>query len=152
MRISVLYFIFVLLLISCERGPQNDAAYTQKIYSWFASYYEQIDVNVSENSKEVWYLYFDDALTCQTCKLEILSTVRENTAVHVIMNFEDERHLNAFKKAYQLQNDVFNVHSKAVALPTPFLFRLDGLRMYDLHVLDDNFLKRRSIAKLLKHK
>lgn len=150
MRIFNLFILSILIFSSCEiKVQEKKNEYTNLIYSWFVINYPELEIVTSIEKEDIWYLFFDDKITCDTCKLEILSKVRNNKSVIIITNFGNERHLEQFKKNYKLKNNIINLTSINNNLSIPFFFKLDGNRMYELHILDDEFLMPSPITKII---
>lgn len=110
--------------------------YTDDIYRWYSKDYKEI-----EKTGGKYFLYFDDQLTCNTCKLPILSEVRNEPDIWIITRFDTELEFNAFKKAYKLENPILNLTSvRRHELGTPFLFELKDISMKEPFILDDEKL------------
>ena len=110
--------------------------YSMDIYRWFSKDYKKI-----QDSGGEWYLYFDDQITCNTCKLDILSKVKNQSNLWLITRFESNAKLDAFKKAYKLQNRIINLDpNQNFNLHTPFIFHLEEKSLKDLVILNDEEL------------
>ena len=117
--------------------------YSRDIYSWYAKDYKEL-----QKSSGKFFLYFDDQLTCTTCKLTVLSEIRNESNIWIITRFDTELELNAFKQTYKLENQILNLSStRKHELGIPFLFQMEGRSMKDLIILDD---KKLSNDKWLK--
>jgi hypothetical protein len=135
---KVLLTFFVLAFFSQCKVEVNQGVddYSMDIYRWFSEDYKKL-----QDSGGEWYLYFDDQITCNTCKLDILSKVKNESNLWLITRFESNAKLEAFKSAYKLQNRIINLDpNQNFNLHTPFIFHLDGNSLKDLVILKDEEL------------
>lgn len=131
-------FIMVFFIQCRVEIKQGTDDYTITIYRWFSQDFKKLQETGGE-----WFLYFDAQLTCNTCKLDILSKIREGSNLWVVTRFDSDIKLDAFKKAYKLDNKILNLApDQKNQLGIPFLFQLDGKTMKDLVILDDETLAK----------
>ncbi|UJP66649.1 hypothetical protein [Mongoliitalea daihaiensis] len=148
-KLSFLIFLFT----GCQVDNRHvNEAYEKSIYAWYSSYYRTIQDFYSESKEEVWVLFFDYEKVCDTCKLEILTQVRERPNVLVLTNFRNEIKSSLFKRTYKLENIVLDglVNSDDY-FPTPFIFLMKDKSMYQLTILEEEALKKGTLKKLLKN-
>jgi len=139
---KLLFVVVSLIFLSCnEKKNEEISAYENGMFVWFTKNYEQIQKVSSINRSDVWYLYFDDELTCETCKLRILSQVKDEESIIILTSFSNENLLNAFKTAHRLDNRIINLPDNRSKLSVPFLFQIDGNRFYNWTILNDEKLE-----------
>ena len=137
MATKLMVFSVVLFFPQCQvKVNQGTDDYSLNIYRWFSEDYKKL-----QDSGGEWYLYFDDQKTCNTCKLDILNKVKSESNLWLITRFESNAKLEAFKKAYKLQNRIINLDpDQNFNLHTPFIFHLEGKSLKDLVILNDEEL------------
>lgn len=144
MKIKLVNSLFVVFLSLSQLGckfevEETNYDYENEIYSWYSKEYKTL-----KESGGKFFLYFDDQLTCITCKLTILSKVREESQIWIITRFESKSEINAFKQTYKLENPILNLPSdQRNQLGIPFLFKMMDISMKDLLILKDEELSNR---------
>jgi hypothetical protein len=115
--------------------------------------YEQLNKKSESLKSDTWFLYFDEELVCDTCKLQILNAVKDMDNVVLLTHFGNEVKVELFKSAYKLNNIVFDgISKKGTSLSIPFLFRSRDKSMYALTIIDEEFLEKNSLKKILSEK
>ena len=153
MRLSTQTIIFILLISSCNvRFSDVHSEYRTEIALWLFKNGGEIYQQIEKDPKNYWFLYFDDALTCDACKLDILSQVRDKESIIIITNFSKKTHVEAFRKAYKLTNELVNIPSQSDNFSLPFLFRFTSNKAEHINIIDKSFLKYESIEETLKKK
>ncbi len=138
----ILFVLLTLVVFSCnEEKSEETSAYEIEMFSWFTDNYESIQKVSDTKRSDVWYLYFDDQLTCETCKMRILSQVREEKSIIILTSFSNENLLKAFKGAYRLDNRIINFPDNRRKLKVPFLFQIDGDRFYNWTIFNNENLE-----------
>lgn len=145
--------MILLILSSCNvRFSDVNSEYRDEVWIWVINNGQAIYRQIEKDPKDYWFLYFDDALTCDACKLDILSQVRDKESVIIITNFSNETHVEAFKMAYKLNNELVNIPSQSDNFSLPFLFRFSSNTVEHTNIIDKHFLKYESIEETLKKK
>lgn len=153
MRLSTQTIIFILLISSCNvRFSDVHSEYRTEIAIWLFKNGGEIYQQIEKDPKDYWFLYFDDALTCDACKLDILSQVRDKETVIIITNFSNDVHVESFKKTYKLTKELVNISSQSDNFSLPFLFRFSSNKAEHINIIDKSFLKYESIEETLKKK
>ena len=120
--------------------------YTQGILTWYAN-----DYQIIQKSEGDWFLYFDDKIVCQTCKLPILSQIKEFPSISIITRFDSEIELRAFRQAYKLDNQIINLSGNSrFVLGIPFLFQKEGKSLKSLIILRADSLNEGNWLNSLK--
>lgn len=112
--------------------------YSLEIYRWFSQDYGKL-----QETGGTWFLYFDDRLTCSTCKLDILSQARREPNLWLITRFDTDAKLLPFKRSYKLENRILNIKPDPNhRLSNPFLFQMDEKTIKDLTILNEDVLAK----------
>lgn len=156
-KLSKLIYIILtgtFLLTSCKLEDKNIITpYQNAIYTWYSSQYEQLNKKSESLKSDTWFLYFDEELVCDTCKLQILNAVKDMDNVVLLTHFGNEVKVELFKSTYKLNNIVFDgISKKGTSLSIPFLFRSRDKSMYALTIIDEEFLEKNSLKKILSEK
>lgn len=153
MRLLAKKIIIILLISSCNvRFSDVHSEYRTEIVLWLFENGGEIYQQIKKDPKDYWFLYFDDALTCDACKMDILSQVRDKESVIIITNFSNDVHVEAFKKAYKLTNKLVNIPSQSDNFSLPFLFKFTSNKAEHINILDKHYLHYESIEKTLEKK
>lgn len=148
-RINFFLVTFLILTFSCKmRVEEKYPDYKKQIYSWFAANSIFLE---GENFK--WFLYFDDKLSCNVCKLEILSKVNSNPEVAIITRFDSDFEKQAFVQTYHLKNKIVNIKpgQSEWELSIPFIFHKEKNGMLRLTLLEDELLAESDWTEFLEN-
>lgn len=130
--------LVIFIINSCKLSIKDkDSEYKTNIYRWFSKNVDYLDFIESQ-----WILYFDDLLTCKTCKLDILSKIKSNDEIVVITRFSEDLDVKIFKETYSLTNLIINIEpDTSENLNVPFLFLKEDRTMKNLIILNDEKLE-----------
>jgi hypothetical protein len=138
MRVSIIMTcIFLIALSSCSKAVNDGGEYGGKVLSWLSKGSNK-DL-ILKSKPDNFYLYYNDAATCETCKLKLFEMLKERKDLVILTSFENETEVSFFKEAYKIENKVINSPEfRNNFLIYPFLFQTNiGSSFYNIYVFND---------------
>jgi len=141
----LLLFTFIVLLNSCKQAePEEITPYQSEIFKFISNHNAIIKDFTKDNDQNI-FLYYDHKLTCQTCIMDLMEIMKAYPQIPIISNFDKEKESRFFKEAYKLKNHILNIDTQSLHLPIPFIFQVDKDRFYNIMILEDALINKRSL-------
>lgn len=139
MRAGII-LILILIVASCGKERNEGGEYGGKVLSWFNKGFKEN--SVLELNEDIFYLYYNDAATCETCKLQLFEMLKSRSDLMILTSFENDIEVSFFKEAYKIENEVINYPGfRDNILVYPFLFQTkNGSSFHNIYIFNDENL------------
>lgn len=146
MRLFV-FILFTALVVSCGRTRNHGGEYGTKVLSWMST--KTLEKSSISLSKDKFYLYFNDEATCDTCKLQIINSIKDRQNVAILTSFENPEEVELFKEGYKITNEVINkADFQSKELRHPFIFQSDsGKIYYNIFILEGESMDKNHVQE-----
>lgn len=144
MRVYII-LICVLFFSSCGKKINDGGEYGGKVLVWFSKGFN--GSLVPELNENTFYLYYNDRVTCETCKVKLFEIIKERNDLVILTSFDSATEVSFFKEAYKIDTEVINsTEFRNNSLIYPFLFQTeDGLLFRNIYVFNDENLNENSL-------
>lgn len=135
----------------CSKGEESDkiSPYQMEIFN-FLGKYKAGEEFITNNDTSTYLLYYDNKLTCKTCIMDLMESIKTQDKIVILSNFESEKEMDFFKGTYKIDNKIINIDTQEFHLPVPFLFQVDKEKSYNILIFEDELINKKTVEKYMK--